>query len=405
MRWVLLAWGVLAFLYVVNNRRPARRLPFVLWSWPAAWVASELAPHLIVTGVIGTVLLAAPGGVAGWPGWVGLALIALSVAWTVPLVLRVRRTVVDISDQVEELDPADDRVPYPRSHIVFPLLAYRRGDVAVERGVVYHRRLKLDIYRGRREGARTSTPRPAIVHVHGGAWVAGTRHEQGVPLLGHLAANGWVGFNIDYRLSPRATWPAQVVDVKRAIAWVREHAEELGVDPQRIALTGGSAGGHLTALAALTAGDPGFQPGFEDADTSVAAAVPFYGVYDLLDEQDLHLRVTHMVLERIVFKTRDRETFRRASPIHRIQPDAPPMLVIHGEADSLIPVEEARRFVKRLRAASRNPVAYVELPDAQHAFDVLPSWRTVAIVEAIERFLAASVRPAGAGLMPSSARR
>ena len=115
--------------------------------------------------------------------------------------------------------------------------------------------------------------------------------------------HGWVGFNIDYRLSPAATFPDHLVDVKRAIAWVREHAAEYGADPDFICLTGGSAGGHLCALAALTADDPAYQPGFEDADTSVAAAVPFYGVYDLTDSEGIYYReLLEWVLERYVLQ-------------------------------------------------------------------------------------------------------
>jgi acetyl esterase/lipase len=231
-------------------------------------------------------------------------------------------------------------------------------------------------------------PRPALVEVHGGAWVIGSRREQGIPLLTHLAANGWVGFNVDYRLSPRATWPDHIVDVKRAIAWVREHADDYGVDPEFVAMTGGSAGGHLSALAGLTANDPAFQPGFEDRDTSVAACVPFYGVYDFVDEDGLHLPLVHRVLERLVFKGRDPELYRAASPIHRIHPDAPPFFVIHGERDSLIDVEEARRFAARLREVSNEDVIYAEMRGGQHAFDLVPSWRTVPVVEAVERFLA-----------------
>src|SRR5204863_87329 len=83
---------------------------------------------------------------------------------------------------------------------------------------------------------------------------------------------GWVGFNVDYRLSPRATWPAQIVDVKRAIGYVREHADEWDVDPSFVAITGGSAGGHLSALAALTAGEPAFQAGVQEAEPAVGDA-------------------------------------------------------------------------------------------------------------------------------------
>ena len=88
----------------------------------------------------------------------------------------------------------------------------------------------------------------------------------------HLAAQGWVCVAINYRLAPRDPFPAHIVDVKRAIAWIREHIAEYGGDPSYLAITGGSAGGHLAALAALTPNDPAYQPGFEDADTSRAGA-------------------------------------------------------------------------------------------------------------------------------------
>ena len=95
-----------------------------------------------------------------------------------------------------------------------------------------------------------------LLQVHGGAWILGNKEQQGIPLMQHLAAKGWVCVAINYRLAPRDPWPAQVVDVKRAIAWIREHIAAYGGDPDYIAITGGSAGGHLTALAALTPNDP-----------------------------------------------------------------------------------------------------------------------------------------------------
>ena len=122
---------------------------------------------------------------------------------------------------------------------------------------------------------------PVLVYIHGGAWVIGDKREQGLPLLHELARRGWVTVTINYRLSPKATWPDHIVDCKRAVAWVREHIAEYGGDPGFIAVSGGSAGGHLSALVALTPGDPAFQPGFEEADASVDACVPFYGVYDM----------------------------------------------------------------------------------------------------------------------------
>ncbi len=164
-------------------------------------------------------------------------------------------------------------------------------------------RHKLDILTRRGvvpEGA------PVLVYIHGGAWVIGDKRQQGIPMMHELVQRGWVCVSINYRLSPRATWPAHIVDCKRAVAWVRQHIAEYGGDPGFIAVSGGSAGGHLSALLALTPNEPGWQPGFEDLDTSVDACVPFYGVYDLTghpERSGAYGRGTLDLLERLVMKT------------------------------------------------------------------------------------------------------
>ena len=231
------------------------------------------------------------------------------------------------------------------------------------------------------------------MQVHGGGWVIGFKDRQGQLLMRRLASQGWVCFNVDYRLSPTATFPDHLVDVKRAIAWIREHADEYGIDPDFVAVTGGSAGGHLTALTALTIGDPRYQPGFETADTSVQAAVPFYGVYDFTNRNgnappDMERRF----LAPIVMKAdlaEAPEAYAAASPLDQVHADAPPFFVIHGELDVLAPVEDARDFVARLRAVSKQPVYYLELRGAQHAFDTFPSIRANAVVDAAAHFLTA----------------
>jgi acetyl esterase/lipase len=220
----------------------------------------------------------------------------------------------------------------------------------------------------------------------------GDKREQGFPLLFELARRGWVGVTINYRLSPRATWPEHVVDCKRAIAWVREHIAEYGGDPGFVAVSGGSAGGHLSALVALSAGDPAFQPGFEDADAHVDACVPIYGQYDMTCHggRTLRDRGELRMFERRIFKTtyaEHPEVFEAASPIRRLRPDAPPFFVIHGRNDTLIPVADARDFAHELRQVSESPVLYAELPYTQHAFDVLPSVRSAHMVAAVVRFL------------------
>jgi acetyl esterase/lipase len=247
------------------------------------------------------------------------------------------------------------------------------------------KRHRLDVYRHKDR----PTSCPTLLQVHGGGWVIGDKKEQGRPLMLHLASRSWVCFAPNYRLSPRATWPDHLVDVKRALAWVREHGTEYGADPGFVVLTGGSAGGHLVALAALTANDPRYQPGFEEVDTSVAGCVPYYGVYDLVGEtgtKAARVRRRHL-LDRIVMKTTDDQVYRDASPIEAVRADAPPFLVIHGRNDTLVPVAEARLFVERLRAISSSPVLYIELPGTQHAFDVFPSIRSAHVVRAVGRFV------------------
>jgi acetyl esterase/lipase len=253
----------------------------------------------------------------------------------------------------------------------------------------YGSRNHLDIWR--RPDLDRDGRAPVLLQVPGGAWMVGSKRQQAYPLMSHLAELGWVCVAINYRLSPRSTWPDHVVDVKRALAWTKEHIAEYGGDPNWIAITGGSAGGHLSALAALTANDPQFQPGFEEADTSVRAAVPFYGVYDFTRTDDAIHPLMVPTLARYVFKLRRAdisEALRTASPITHVSADAPPFFVLHGRNDSFIPVEQARAFTKRLREASRQPVVYAEMPFAQHAFDIFGSARAAHAAVAVEQFLA-----------------
>jgi acetyl esterase/lipase len=285
---------------------------------------------------------------------------------------------------------AADDVPLTRWRVAFPVRGRRRRyasttDVAY---ADFGRRNHLDIWR--RPGLATDARAPVLLQVHGGAWVMGSKRGQAYPLLTHLAARGWVCVAINYRLGPRSVWPDQLVDVLQAVGWVRANIAAYGGDPGFIAITGGSAGGHLCALASLAAGDPEFQPGFEDVDTSVQAAVPFYGVYDFTNVEDAEWGEAEKFLERFLFKTRlaeDRDRWERASPIHRVREDAPPFFVIHGTNDSLAPIEQARRFVEQLRMHSANSVVFAELPRAQHAFDIYSSIRATHTVHAVERFL------------------
>lgn len=265
------------------------------------------------------------------------------------------------------------------------------GDYARDTDIAYGEhgsRNHLDIWR--RPDLDRGGKAPVLLQVPGGAWMVGSKRQQAYPLMSHLAELGWVCVAINYRLSPRSTWPDQIVDVKRALAWIKKHIADYGGDPDWVAITGGSAGGHLSSLAALTPNDREFQPGFEDADTSVRAAVPFYGLYDFTRKDAIHPQMVPMVAK-YVFKLRRaelRDAFRAASPITYVNPDAPAFFVLHGTNDSLIPVEQGRAFSARLGEVSRQPVAYAELPFAQHAFDIFGSARATHAAVAVEQFLA-----------------
>jgi acetyl esterase/lipase len=230
---------------------------------------------------------------------------------------------------------------------------------------------------------------PVLLQVPGSAWVKGGKRGQAYPLLAHMAERGWVCVAINYSLAPQAHWPAHIIDTKRAIAWVKHEIGSYGGDPDFVAMTGGSAGGHLTALAALSPSAPEFQPGFEDADTSVAAAVPLYGVYDLLDRNGDSPPEQEAFIRRIVIGASAEEAYDvwdQGSALSWVNADAPPFFVLHGAIDTFTNPEQARAFVDALGTVSGNPVAYGELPGAQHMFDaILPADRSLPSAVALSR--------------------
>ncbi|QBJ98879.1 alpha/beta hydrolase [Rhodococcus sp. ABRD24] len=381
-----------------NALRPLPGMPASVPTFVSGWLATELAPQLLAATVVDAAVHVVRHGVRDRGDVVGLAAAGVSVAGLGAVIAAGRGAQGEVESALESaLGPdfrsiGDAARPIPRvpwRQLAFPF-RMRRPDVVRVRDLDYSpggSRFKIDIYHRRDIPANA----PVLLQIHGGGWVIGSKDHQGIPLMLEMASRGWVCAAINYPLSPKAVWPAHLIAIKRAVAWLRGNVGRFGGDPGFIAVTGGSAGGHLAAMLALTSGDTSLQPGFEDADTSIQACAPHYGVYDFAGEtgikatrQRVESGLMPMVLGK---KAQFPQDYLAASPRAHLREDAPPFFVVHGTSDSFIPVAEAREFVDRLREVSANPVAYAELRGAQHAFDIFPSIRSFRVAQGVADFL------------------
>lgn len=225
------------------------------------------------------------------------------------------------------------------------------------------RATRFDLYTGK----GTDRVRGVLIHIHGGHFRAGGPSRESRAMLFEHALRGWAAISTTYHLSPtpEAGFPQHLVDIKRLIHWIRTEGPLHGIPADApIVVAGSSAGAHIAMMTALTAGDPQFQPGFEDLDTTLAGAIGLYGYYGRLGA----------------------DTKEVSDPVRHPAEGAPPIAVIHGTADMYTPVKGSRRLVRHLRGGSSNPVVDAELPGAQHGFDAVQSARYLAVVAAIARF-------------------
>lgn len=398
--------ALLSALLTLNLYHPMLRHKWGhILSFVFGWLVGELLPFVLVVQVLLVLLLLTKHNVHGFGD--ALSVCVLLASWAAMLVYFVRS-----ADAAAVMEAALQRAlgvdyrsrirpglsaQFPVSVLPQSLLHPFRLDlpeVLRIRDIVYAEAeglpLKLDIYQHRDKPADC----PVLLQIHGGGWTEkmGSKNEQARPLMNHMAARGWVCVSVDYRLSPTSTFPAHIIDCKQALAWVKANISQYGGNPDFIVATGGSAGGHLCSLLALSANDPRFQPGFEQADTSVRGCVSFYGVYDFTNHLGLKPnQVLLDALESYILKTsyaESPELYRQSSPISRVHAGAPPFLVIHGDKDSLCAVAEARRFAEVLGDVSSQAVGYAEIAGAQHAFDIFRSLRSELVMYGVERFLA-----------------
>lgn len=355
-----------------------RGSPFAL-GWVAGWLAAEFPPHVVTGHALSRV---APPSIN-----------RVATTWAA------QRADQALTEALEQSFGADyrDQVCHPTGD---PAAIARRGGLLPSGP---HRRYAahtsdisygpggqanlLDIWR--RPDLAPGHRAPVLIQVPGGAWSVNGKRPQAYTLMSRMVELGWICVSINYSKSPRCAFPAHIIDVKRAIAWVRENIGDYGGDSDFIAITGGSAGAHLASLAALTPNNPEFQPGFERADTTVQAVAPYYGVYDFTDFENMHEMMLPF-LEQFVLKARytdDPERFTAASPISYAHRDAPPFFVLHGEKDQLVPSGQSRAFCAALRGAGAATVAYAELANAHHAFDITPTVRSRLAANAVAEFL------------------
>jgi acetyl esterase/lipase len=232
---LLLIVGIVCIVHAVNGIFPRRGRLSLGPSFFMSWLTIELAPWWLFWEAVVAVALVLGGALEEARGWIGLGLLAASAVILVAIMLRARGTHLHLSEAMESIDIDPDEGAaqrFPRHHVVFPILMRNRPGVTYERNIVFAEaatkkgkpvQLRLDV--SKPVDARPGDRRPGILQIHGGGWVIGDKREQAIPLLNHLAANGWVTVNANYRLSPRVGFPEHLIDCKRAIAWYREHAE------------------------------------------------------------------------------------------------------------------------------------------------------------------------------------
>jgi acetyl esterase/lipase len=244
------------------------------------------------------------------------------------------------------------------------------GRVSIDEGVVYGtgggRDLRCDVYTPPDE----ATDRCCVILVHGGGWSGGDRSQlRGYGIL--LGREGYVCVAPEYRLTGESNWPAQIHDVKAAIRWVRANAESLGIDPSRIAIEGNSAGAHLALLAAVTQDRPelegdGGNPG---VSTELAAAIGIYPPTLFSHAERERGAVPLAALSQELTE----EVAHLAGPMSHVAEGNPPMMLIHGTRDEVVPPLASLRMYEALVTAGV-PVELHMYADQPHAFDAHPAF-------------------------------
>lgn len=250
------------------------------------------------------------------------------------------------------------------------------ADVRVEKDVAYlppDRTEKADLYLP--ATAAKGERRPAVVIIHGGGWTGGDKGAAREINIGTtLAHNGYVGMSINYVLAKdgKPTWPQNLYDCKTAVRWLRKNADRLGIDPDHIGVIGGSAGGHLAAMVALTGSGDGLDPAgpYGEFSCRVQCGVDLYGPADL-QQLGENLRDLAMLGKP---RADAPDLYRQASPTSHADKSDPPILILHGTADTTVDVKQSELLAAALKKAGvEHELVIVE--GAPHTFHLQPKER------------------------------
>jgi acetyl esterase/lipase len=249
--------------------------------------------------------------------------------------------------------------------------------VKVEKDVAFGKGGQTDLHCDIYRPPAGAEKRMALIHIHGGGFARGTKDNMGGQII-PITSRGYVSLAIEYRLSGVAKWPAPIHDVKAAIRWTRANAGSLGIDPERIAVVGHSAGGHLALFAAGTANRPEFEgdSGTPKAGTDLAACIAFYPV-TVINAQSY--------APALLPAGSDEAANREASPTTYVSKGFAPTLLFHGLADVTVVPESSQRFLQLLRDAGV-PSELHTFAGVPHEFDEHPEFAQ-ACAELIDFFL------------------